>query len=179
MAETRKVIRIARKDLNSDLTLERSLWGVKGVGMNYAHAIRMVLGFDNKRKLGDLTEAEIANIEDVIQHPAKYKIPNWMINHRWERDTGENAHYVESNLDFRKKTDIDFMKKTRNYKGVRHQAGQPVRGQRTKSHFRGGSAIGVTKKKEVPGKVTAPAAAPAAKSAAGKPAAKSAAGKKK
>jgi len=168
MAETRKVIRIARKDLNSDLALERSLWGVKGVGKNYAHAVRMVSGIDGKKRLGELTEAEIAKIEDIIQHPGNYKIPNWMLNHRWERETGENSHYVESNLDFKKKTDIDFMKKTRTYKGVRHQAGQPVRGQRTKSHFRGGSAIGVTKKKEVPGKAAAPAAAPAAKPAAGK-----------
>jgi small subunit ribosomal protein S13 len=171
MAETRKVIRIARKDVNSELVVERSLWAIKGVGKNYAHAVRIALGINNTQKIGELSEAEIAKIEDIIQHPTKYNFPAWMLNHRWERDTGENNHYVESNLDFRKKTDIDFMKKTRNYKGVRHQAGQPVRGQRTKSHFRGGSAIGVTKKKEVPGKAAAPAAAPAAKSAA-KPAAK-------
>ncbi len=161
MAETRKVIRIARKDLNSELKLERSLWGIKGVGKNFAHAIRMVSGIDSSKKLGDLTEAELAKIEDIVQHPTKYNIPKWMLNHRWERETGEDSHYVESSLDFKKKTDIDFMKKTRTYKGVRHQLGQPVRGQRTKSHFRTGSAVGVTKKKEVPGKAAAPAAAPA------------------
>jgi small subunit ribosomal protein S13 len=161
MAETRKVIRIARKDVNSELVVERSLWAIKGVGKNYAHAIRMVLGIDGKKKLGELSEAQIAKIEDIIQHPAKYNIPSWMLNHRFERETGENSHYVESNLDFKKKTDIDYMKKTRCWKGVRHQQGQPVRGQRTKAHFRGGSAVGVTKKKEMPGKPAA-SSAPAA-----------------
>lgn len=152
MAEMRRIIRIARKDLDANLTVERALWKIKGLGKNYAHAIRMVLGADSKKKLSELDEKEIAKIEDIIQNPVKYNIPSWMYNHRIERETGENKHYIESNLDFKKKTDIDFMKKTRCWKGVRHQLGQPVRGQRTKSHFRTGSAVGVSKKKEMPGK---------------------------
>ena len=43
--------------------------------------------------------------------------------------------------------DIKRMKKIKSYKGARHSAGQPVRGQRTRSHFRSrGKAVGVTKK---------------------------------
>jgi small subunit ribosomal protein S13 len=49
------------------------------------------------------------------------------------------------------------MRKMRSYKGVRHQLGQPVRGQRTRSTFRTSKrAVGVMKKS---------AAKPAAKAA--------------
>jgi small subunit ribosomal protein S13 len=37
------------------------------------------------------------------------------------------------------------MKKMRSYKGIRHMQGQPVRGQRTKSHFRKNRTVGVKK----------------------------------
>ncbi|MBN2095671.1 MAG: 30S ribosomal protein S13 [Candidatus Aenigmarchaeota archaeon] len=152
MAETKKIIRIARKDVDSALPIERALWGIKGVGKAYAHAIRVQLGADSRKKVADLTEKEIEKLEDIIFNPSKYDLPVWMLNHRKERETGEDAHYVEANLDFKKKIDIDFVKKLRCWRGIRHQQGQPVRGQRTKSHFRGGSAIGVSKKKEAPGK---------------------------
>jgi len=42
------------------------------------------------------------------------------------------------------------MKKTKSYKGLRHQWGLPVRGQRTKANFRknkGKSSLGVQKKR--------------------------------
>jgi len=42
------------------------------------------------------------------------------------------------------------LKKMKSYKGWRHSLGQPVRGQRTRSHFRKGSAIGVMKTKAKP-----------------------------
>ena len=46
------------------------------------------------------------------------------------------------------KDDINRMKMIRSYKGVRHETGQKVRGQRTKSTGRTGATVGVKKKKE-------------------------------
>jgi len=43
--------------------------------------------------------------------------------------------------------DLNRMKKMKSYKGVRHQLGLPVRGQRTKSSFRKGTSLGVQRKK--------------------------------
>ena len=48
-------------------------------------------------------------------------------------------------------TEIDIKKmiKMKSYKGTRHTSGLPVRGQRTRSHFRkSGVAMGVKKKVE-------------------------------
>ena len=52
-----------------------------------------------------------------------------------------------------KEFDIKRMKKMRSYKGIRHASGLPVRGQRTKSHFRKkgkNKAVGVSKTKTEP-----------------------------
>ena len=53
----------------------------------------------------------------------------------------------------KKDFDIRRLKKIRSYKGVRHTSGQPVRGQRTRSHFRKkGQSVSVMKKKAEPAK---------------------------
>ncbi len=44
------------------------------------------------------------------------------------------------------------MRKIRCYKGIRHETGQPVRGQRTRSSFRTQKTVGVVKKKAQPAK---------------------------
>ena len=67
-------------------------------------------------------------------------------NRRFDRDDGTNKHYFGTDLDLAKEFDIKRYKKIRSYKGLRHALGQPVRGQRTRSHFRRkGKSIGVKK----------------------------------
>ena len=82
-------------------------------------------------------------IEEILENPQKFNIPNWMLNRREDYETGENIHLIESDLDMTLRDDLNRMKKTRSYKGRRHEAGLPVRGQRTKSTFRNSSSVGV------------------------------------
>lgn len=139
----KRIVRIAATDLNGDLSVERAIRGVKGIGFALARAIAMVGGFE--KKLGDLTKEEKEKLEAIIREPKKFGIPSWMLNAR-----EEEGHYVSSALELKVKKDIDFMKMIRSYKGVRHQYGLTVRGQRTRSSFRKGAKVGVTRKKEMP-----------------------------
>jgi small subunit ribosomal protein S13 len=50
--------------------------------------------------------------------------------------------------------DINRMRRTRSYKGIRHDKGKKVRGQRTRSNGRKGLAVGVVKKREAPAGTT-------------------------
>ena len=79
------------------------------------------------------------------------------MNRRKDEETGESKHLLTTDLEMARDFDIRKMKKIKSYKGWRHAMGQPVRGQRTKSHFRKGTAMGVIKAKAKPG-ATAPAA---------------------
>ncbi|MDO8517486.1 MAG: 30S ribosomal protein S13, partial [Nanoarchaeota archaeon] len=75
----------------------------------------------------------------------------FLVNRRKDYESGENKHLYGADLDLQKEFDIKKLKKMRAYKGIRHQLGQPVRGQRTKSHFRKEKkrkgAVGVKKAK--------------------------------
>jgi small subunit ribosomal protein S13 len=55
-------------------------------------------------------------------------------------------------MDMRKQEDINILKKIRGYRGIRHENGQKVRGQRTKAHGRTGLTVGVVKKAARSGK---------------------------
>ena len=102
-------------------------------------------GIDRTVKIGDLTEAQIEKIKEVISNLNK-TAPGWMLNHRRDYETGENMHFVSTDIDIRLRDEINIMKKIRSYRGVRHEMGLRVRGQRTKTHGRVGLALGVSRK---------------------------------
>lgn len=127
------LVRIAGYDIPGTKGLMTGLTRIKGVGWGIAKAACLKLGMDDKKKIGDLTKPEIQQIEQFLKNPS---IPDFMKNRRKDVETGETKHYIGTDLEMKKDFDIRRMKKIRSYKGVRHTAGQPVRGQRTKSHFR-------------------------------------------
>jgi small subunit ribosomal protein S13 len=60
----------------------------------------------------------------------------------------EGKHIFGTEVATSREDDINRMRKIRSYRGIRHEQGQKVRGQRTKSTGRTGATVGVTKKKE-------------------------------
>ena len=144
--EFRHIIRIKGTDLDGSKKLAYGLTKIKGIGASLANAIVKVGEFRPESKLGNLTDSEITKVEDIILDPAKYSIPSRLFNRRKDLDTGRDLHLVTADLTLRTKTDIDFMKNIRSWKGIRHSLGLRVRGQRTKTTGRSGKAVGVKKK---------------------------------
>lgn len=127
------LIRISGYDIPGSKNLYAGLTRVKGVGWAISNAVCLKLGFPKDKKVGDLSKDDIKKIEEFL---SKLEVKDYMKNRRNDEETGETSHLVGTNLDMRKDFDIRKMKKIRSYKGVRHTSGQPVRGQRTRSHFR-------------------------------------------
>ncbi len=147
MAEKlREIVRIIDADIKGDKNLYSALRKVTGVSYSFSNAVCNILGLDKNKKAGTLSTEDINKIEDIINNPLKYKIPNFILNRRKDYDTGEDKHLVASDLKLAKSFDIKRLRKIKSYKGVRHSAGLPVRGQRTKGHFRRGKTVGVRKK---------------------------------
>jgi small subunit ribosomal protein S13 len=63
-------------------------------------------------------------------------------------DTGKDVHVVGSKLAISLREDVNTLRKIRAYRGIRHESGLPVRGQRTKSSFRTGGTLGVRRKRK-------------------------------
>lgn len=141
----RYIVRIANTDLDGEKSLVHGLTGVKGVGMHMSTLVADTAGIDRYVKIGDLTDAQIEKIKETLEN-LKKNAPGWMLNHRKDYDTGEDFHLISSDIDMRLRDEINIMKKIRSYKGIRHESGLPVRGQRTRAHGRSGLAMGVSRK---------------------------------
>ena len=152
---TEALIRIQGTDIPGDAAIYPGLTRIKGISFAMANATCLSLGIDKKKKVSDLNEKEMGAIGEFIKKP---KVPEWMLNRRKDTETGESKHMLTNDLDYARESDIRLMKKMKSYKGWRHATGQPVRGQRTKSHFRHGSSVGVAKSKEAKSMATAKAA---------------------
>lgn len=146
-----KLVRILSKDIEGKNTVYHGLTKIKGISWSMANAICNALKLDKRRKIGSLTNEEIKKIADFMNQPS---IPNYLFNRRKDLETGENRHVVGTNLELQHEFDIKRIRKIRSYKGYRHAMGLPVRGQRTRSHFRKnrGKSTGIKKKvvKEAP-----------------------------
>ena len=174
--ETRLIVRINNKDLDGSLPVRRAIMDLKGIGHRSGKAIAIAFerqtGVSADRELGRMSEAEDRKLEEIILNPAKFGLPEFMLNRRKDYETGQSSHLVMSELDFARRKDMQRLNEIRSYRGLRLSWGLPVRGQRTKSTHRGkGATVGVFKKDAKSSQAKAPAPAAAAKPAAGKEAA--------
>ena len=136
------LVRISRKDVDGNKKIEQALTEIKGVGLSLSRSICLTLGLNLEEQIGYTSEEDIAKIEELLENPKEYGIPDWMLNRRNDYETGDDLHLIESDLDMTLRDDLNRMRKTRSYKGRRHEVGLPVRGQRTKSTFRHSSTVG-------------------------------------
>lgn len=156
--ETRRIVRFMETDIDGTMPLGKGLRRIKGVNFMLSNAVCLTTKLDPKKKIGIMSADELKALENLIRNPP---FPGWMLNRRKDVETGKDIHLIGTTLQLTQRDDINTMKRTRSYKGIRHELGQPVRGQRTRSSFRTNKTIGVSKKKQQPAKA-APVAAPAA-----------------
>ncbi|MCR6690957.1 MAG: 30S ribosomal protein S13 [archaeon YNP-LCB-003-016] len=140
------VVRIAGHDLDGSLKVAYALSKIKGVGINLAHIILKLAEVSPHERLGYLPDTKIKRIENIINSLSSQNIPYWLMNRAKDLETGENKHLIGSDLLLRIKSDIEFMKKIKCWKGVRHSLGLKVRGQRTRTTGRTGQTVGVSHK---------------------------------
>jgi small subunit ribosomal protein S13 len=166
----RYIVRLAGSDLDGTRATGLALTGVRGIGPRISEVTCRMAGVNPAEMIGNLPEATVESIEQTIGS-LREKLPLWMVNHPVDYQTGEARHYIGPDLETARRDDVNQMRMVRSYKGVRHERGQKVRGQRTRSNGRTGMAAGVLKKaaKEAAaakGAEGGAAAAPAAPAAA-------------
>jgi len=144
--EFRHILRITGTDMEGTLKTVYALTEIKGISLSLSNAILKKAGVNPDMRVGFLTEADIAKIEEIVVNPAKYNLPNWLLNRRKDTETGKDTHLISADLVLKTKMDIDHAKEIRSWRGYRHAYGLKVRGQRTKTTGRAGKALGVKKK---------------------------------
>ena len=142
----KQFVRLLNTDIPGAYPVQRGLIKIKGIGANLSHAICTRLGLDRKKPINTFSQEELRELETKIKSMAN--LESWLLNRRKDYDSGEDKHLLTTDIKFRRDFDIKRLQKIKSYRGLRHAAGLPVRGQRTRAHFRKGKAVGVAKKKK-------------------------------
>ena len=106
--------RIAGVDLPKNKRSEIGLTYIYGLGITSARKILGQAGIDAAKRIGDLTDEEVARIRSIIT--SDFKV--------------EGALRSEVQMNIKRLMDINC------YRGLRHRKGLPVRGQRTRTNSR-------------------------------------------
>ena len=106
--------RIAGVDLPKQKRAEIGLTYIYGIGRTSSQHILTSAGVDWNKRVGELSDDEVAKIRSVIT--SDYKV--------------EGAVRSEVQMNIKRLTDIGC------YRGIRHRKGLPVRGQRTRTNAR-------------------------------------------
>ena len=107
--------RIAGVDLPRDKRVEYALRYIFGIGLTLSREILSKTGINPDTRVRDLTEEEVSKIRETIENEG-YKI--------------EGDLRREESLNIKRLIEIG------SYRGRRHRAGLPVRGQNTKNNAR-------------------------------------------
>lgn len=124
--------RIAGVDLPRDKRVEIGLTYIYGIGLTRSKAILQKAGVNPDVRVRDLTDEDIARLRENV----------------------ENDYQVEGDLRRLENMNIKRLMDIGTYRGRRHRAGLPVRGQRTRtnSRTRRGTKRTVAGKKKAPKK---------------------------
>lgn len=142
-----RIVRILSRDIEGKMTVYSGLTKIKGVSWSFSNAVCNSLGINKKKKIGELTDEEIKTVSEFVKNPQG--VPEFMKNRRYDIESGEDKHLIGNDLELRKEFDIKKLKAIKSYKGLRHNSGLPLRGQRTKANFRKNRSkgSGIKKKK--------------------------------
>ena len=121
--------RISGVTIPSEKQVQIALTYIYGIGPKFASTILAAAKIEPTTRVKDLTEAEEQRIRDIV----------------------DNNYIVEGDLQRRVTNNIKRLKDVNSYRGLRHKAGLPVRGQRTRTNARTrkgkGVAVGGAQKK--------------------------------
>ena len=107
------MLRISGVDIPEQKKVAYALRYIHGVGPKVAVEVLTRANIDQPKRARDLTSEEVNRIQAVLEY-----------------------YTIEGDLKRKVADDIDRLKRIRSYRGLRHMAGLPARGQRTRTNSR-------------------------------------------
>ena len=140
------IVRIVNTDIDGEKQAITALSSIKGIGSRIAEIAIKDIGYPPNKQIGHITDEEQANLVTILEELSE-TLPEWMLNRQKDWESGDDIHLLSTELDMIQMDDINRMRMIRCYRGIRHENGQKVRGQRTRSNGRSGLTLGVSKKR--------------------------------
>jgi len=127
------LVRVLGKDIRGNAKIGAALIKIDGISWSVSNAICRILKLDREKRIQDIKREDLNKIEEFIRNP---EMPVFLKNRRKDFDDGEDKHISGADFKLKKEFDIKRLRKIKSYRGIRHAANLPVRGQKTKAHFR-------------------------------------------
>ncbi len=143
-----RIVRILSKDIEGGMKIYAGLTKIKGISWAMSNYICKKMGLDKPKMVGLMDDAEIEKITKFVKELKSIE-EKYLMNRQKDIESGEDKHLVVSDLDLQKEFDIKRLRKIKSYRGLRHGANLPTRGQRTRGNFRKNRSKGSGIKKKV------------------------------
>ena len=141
------IIRMFNTNIDGTKKVVEALTQIRGIGKRMSEAICKRVGVDIKARAGELPQSDLDALQEGIADPVKLGIPKWMLNHSNDIIDGTSSQLVGNQIDANLRLLVERGKKIRHLRIIRLATGLKVNGQRTKSNGRGGTTVGVSRKK--------------------------------
>merc|ERR1712151_1031848 len=119
------ILRMQNTNINGKQKAPFALRIIKGLGRRFTILTLKIAQIDLNKRAGELTEADVEKISDIIAKPKEYGIPSWFLNRQRCLKDGTYSQLISNMVDTR----------------LRHYLGIKVRGQKTKSTGRTGKTL--------------------------------------
>merc|ERR1712156_521709 len=145
-ADFQHILRVLNTNIDGKEKIMYAMTSIKGVGRRYSNIVLKKADIDQTKRAGEITDAELERIMEIMQNPRDYKIPDYFLNRKKDIKDGKYSQVLSNQLDNKLREDLERLKKIRSHRGLRHYWGLRVRGQHTKTTGRKGRTVGVAKK---------------------------------
>merc|ERR1712071_449333 len=119
------ILRVQNTNIDGNIKVTHALTAIRGMGRRFTDVVLKKAEIDRSKRAGQLSEAEMEQIQTVMANPKNFKIPVWFLNRQRDWKDGKDGQMTSNNLDNKLREDIDRMKKIRLHRGTQSRVKRP------------------------------------------------------
>ena len=126
-SEFQHILRIQNTNVKGKDKVMYAITAIKGIGRRFSNLVLKLAEVDLNKRAGELTEAEINKVNDILADPTQYGVPKWFLNRQSDPVEGTASQLIANQVDSKLRDDLERLKKMRAHRGLRHYWGLKVR----------------------------------------------------
>merc|ERR1712212_314752 len=101
------ILRVQNTNIDGNIKVTHALTSIRGMGRRFTDLVLKKAEIDRSKRAGQLTEAEMEQIQTVMANPKNFKIPVWFLNRQRDWKDGKDGQMTSNNLDNKLREDIE------------------------------------------------------------------------
>merc|ERR1712176_771047 len=85
------ILRVQNTNIDGNIKVTHALTSIRGMGRRFTALDLKKAEIDRSKRAGQLTEAEMEQIQTVMANPKNFKIPTWFLNRQRTGKTARTA----------------------------------------------------------------------------------------